>query len=60
MKVSVFGAANTLPGEKAYQDAYLLGKILGEAGHTVLTGGYIGMMEATSRGHQMPEPMLSG
>ena len=28
----------------------LLGKYLGEAGHTVLTGGYIGTMEAVSRG----------
>ncbi len=50
MKVSVFGAANPKPGEKPYEDAYRLGKLLGEAGHTVLTGGYIGMMEAVSHG----------
>ena len=27
-----------------------LGKLLAERGHTVLTGGYIGTMEAVSRG----------
>jgi uncharacterized protein (TIGR00725 family) len=57
MKVSVFGAANPKPGEKPYEDAYRLGKLLGEAGHTVLTGGYIGMMEAVSHGAQMPVHM---
>lgn len=50
MKVSVFGAANAKPGDASYEEAYRLGKMLGEAGHTVLTGGYIGMMEAASRG----------
>lgn len=50
MKISVFGAANAKAGEQPYQDAYLLGKLLGDCKHTVLTGGYIGMMEAVSRG----------
>ena len=30
--------------------AYQLGKLLASAGHSVLTGGYIGTMEAVSRG----------
>lgn len=50
MKVSVFGGALPKPGQPSYQEAYALGRLLGEAGHTVLTGGYIGVMEAASRG----------
>jgi uncharacterized protein (TIGR00730 family) len=48
--VSVFGGAETNPGEALYQEAYQLGVILGKAGYTVLNGGYIGVMEAVSRG----------
>jgi uncharacterized protein (TIGR00730 family) len=50
MKISVFGGASPKPGSDAYQEAYQLGKLLAEAGFTVLTGGYVGTMEATSRG----------
>ncbi len=49
-KVSVFGGSSPKPGTKAYQQAYNLGKLLGSAGLTVLTGGYMGTMEAVSRG----------
>jgi uncharacterized protein (TIGR00725 family) len=50
MNISVFGGSKPKPGESAYQDAYRLGKLLGQAGHTVLNGGYIGTMEAVSKG----------
>jgi uncharacterized protein (TIGR00730 family) len=50
MRVTVFGGARPQPGEPAYQQAEELGKLLAAAGHTVLTGGYIGSMEAVSRG----------
>ncbi len=50
MNVTVFGGSNPLPGSFAYVEAYELGRLLALAGHTVLTGGYIGMMEAVSRG----------
>jgi uncharacterized protein (TIGR00725 family) len=50
MKVTVFGSARTEPGEQLYEEAYRLGMLLGEAGHTVMTGGYVGTMEAVSRG----------
>lgn len=49
-KVSVFGGSAPKPGEPAYQVALRLGKLLGSAGYTVLNGGYIGIMEAVSRG----------
>ena len=50
MKISVFGGSQPKEGDTAYQEAYTLGKLLAEAGHTVMTGGYIGTMEAVSRG----------
>lgn len=50
MKISVFGGSNPQPGSPAYQEAYQLGKYLGSAGLTILTGGYSGTMEAASRG----------
>ena len=50
MRVSVFGGSQPKEGEPAYAEARELGKLLAERGHTVLTGGYIGTMEAVSRG----------
>jgi len=50
MNVTIFGGAQPKPGDSAYQEAVRLGKILAQAGHTVLTGGYVGTMEAVSRG----------
>lgn len=49
-KVAVFGGAAPKPGDDAYEDAYILGKILASSGHIVINGGYIGTMEAVSRG----------
>ncbi|MDD5370629.1 MAG: LOG family protein [Anaerolineaceae bacterium] len=50
MNITVFGGSQTQPGENAYLEAMRLGRLLASAGHTVLTGGYIGAMEAVSRG----------
>jgi uncharacterized protein (TIGR00730 family) len=50
MYITVFGGANPRPGEDTYNQAFNLGRLLGSAGHTVLTGGYGGTMEAVSRG----------
>jgi hypothetical protein len=50
MRISVFGGSQPKEGENAYQEAVELGKLLAQRGHTVLTGGYIGTMEAVSRG----------
>ncbi len=47
-KVTVFGGSQ--PTEQDYRQAERLGQLLGQAGCTVLTGGYIGTMEAVSRG----------
>jgi len=48
--VTIFGGARPKPGEPAYQEAYQLGALLAQAGFAVITGGYIGTMEAASRG----------
>jgi len=50
MKVSVFGGSQPRQGDAAYVEAMELGKLLAQRGHIVLTGGYIGTMEAVSRG----------
>jgi uncharacterized protein (TIGR00730 family) len=50
IRVTVFGGSHPKSGEPAYQDALKLGQLIGSAGWTVLTGGYIGTMEAVSRG----------
>lgn len=49
-KVAVFGGASALPGDSTYAEAQRLGRMLAERGYTVQTGGYIGVMEAASRG----------
>ncbi len=46
--VSVFGGST--PTQDDYKQALRLGSMLAKAGFTVLTGGYIGSMEAISRG----------
>ncbi len=50
MFVSVFGGSHPQPDSLAYVEARELGNLLAQSGHTVLTGGYIGTMEAVSRG----------
>lgn len=49
-RVTVFGGSQPKPGEPVYRDAMRLGSLLAQAGYTLLTGGYIGTMEALSRG----------
>jgi len=49
-RIAVFGASNPRPGDPAYQSALTLGSLLGSAGYVVMSGGYIGTMEAVSRG----------
>ena len=50
MRITIFWGARPRQGDPAYEDAFRLGNLLGQAGHIVLTGGYIGTMEAVSRG----------
>jgi hypothetical protein len=50
MLISIFGGSAPFPRSPAYEEAYQLGALLAHAGHTVATGGYLGVMEAASRG----------
>jgi uncharacterized protein (TIGR00730 family) len=50
MDITVFGGAQPKEGTSAYEEARELGRLLAERGHSVLTGGYMGTMEAVSRG----------
>jgi len=48
--VAVFGSSEPVPGDPLYRQAYDVGRALAAAGHTVVTGGYGGVMEGASRG----------
>jgi uncharacterized protein (TIGR00730 family) len=50
MNVTVFGGAQPREGSAAYEEARQLGRLLAEGGHAVLTGGYMGTMQAVSQG----------
>src|SRR3990172_6321189 len=51
MKIaSVFGGSAPKPRSAAYDEAVVMGRLLAQAGYTVATGGYTGVMEAASRG----------
>ena len=50
MRITVFGGSAPQPGQPAYLEAQRLGELLAKAGYEVVTGGYMGVMEAVSRG----------
>ena len=48
--VTVFGGSKCAEDSPEYLEARALGGLLAEAGFTICTGGYLGIMEAASRG----------
>ncbi len=48
--VTIFGGSKCSPGSHEYDEAEKLGSLLAKAGFTICTGGYLGVMEAASRG----------
>jgi hypothetical protein len=48
--VSIFGSARILPDDPMYAAAERTGRLLGEAGFAVITGGGPGVMEAANKG----------
>ncbi len=48
--ISVFGSSAPKSGSEPFASAYLVGRLLAEAGFTVATGGYGGTMTAVSQG----------
>ncbi len=51
MNITIFGGST--PTTDDYLQAEKLGRLLAESGHTVITGGYIGIMEAVSKGAKL-------
>ncbi len=48
--VTIFGGSKCREDSREYNEALELGRMLAEAGFTICTGGYLGIMEAASRG----------
>ena len=59
-RITVFGSAFPKNGEKQYNIAYQLGKLIAEKGFDVVTGGYRGIMEAVSKGAKDNGGMATG
>lgn len=48
--VTIFGGAKCCETDHEYAQARRVGGLLADAGYTICTGGYLGVMEAASRG----------
>ncbi|MBX3299148.1 MAG: LOG family protein [Acidobacteria bacterium] len=48
--ITIFGGSKCTEGSDEYRSAYTLGSLLAAEGFTICTGGYLGVMEAASRG----------
>jgi len=48
--ITIFGSARTTPGNKYYQKAEHLARLLAQKGFSVITGGGPGIMEAANKG----------
>lgn len=48
--VTVFGSSQVRPHQPEYADGVIIGRALAQAGYTVMTGGYYGIMQAVSKG----------
>lgn len=48
--VTIFGGSKCGPASEEYNEALEIGRRLAKAGFTICTGGYLGVMEAASRG----------
>jgi uncharacterized protein (TIGR00725 family) len=48
--VTIFGGSKCTEGDPEYTLARRAGQLLAEAGYTICTGGYLGVMEGASRG----------
>ena len=48
--VTIFGGSKCKETDPEYAQAHRTGQLLAQAGYTICTGGYLGVMEAASRG----------
>ena len=48
--VTIFGGSKCVESDTEHKQAHRVGELLAAAGFTICTGGYLGVMEAASRG----------
>lgn len=48
--ITIFGGSKSAEGSPEYKQACRVGELLAASGFTICTGGYLGVMEAASRG----------
>lgn len=58
--IAVYGSSSVQPQEADYIESYQVGRALGLAKYTVMTGGYKGVMEAASRGAAEVDAIVVG
>lgn len=51
-RVTIFGSARIKKNSAEYKQVYILGKLIGERGIDIVTGGGPGVMEAANKGHK--------
>jgi uncharacterized protein (TIGR00730 family) len=49
-RIAVFGSSRAVRGDPLFNQSLKMGRALGAAGYDVMTGGYMGVMEAVSQG----------
>lgn len=58
--IAVYGSSAVQPTDSVYQDSKAIGYALGQAGFTVMTGGYGGVMAAASEGASQADATVIG
>ncbi len=58
--IAVYGSSGIKQDSTAARNAELLGKLLAEAGYNICNGGYMGVMEAASRGAKTAGAKVTG
>lgn len=48
--ITVYGSSQVGPRDRVYEDSVSIGRALARSGFAVMTGGYLGVMEAISKG----------
>ena len=58
--IAIFGTSKAKPGEKVFEDALQLGRLLAENGFIIANGGYGGTMLATAKGARHAKGQVVG
>lgn len=58
--ITVYGSSQVGPRDRVYEDSVRIGRALASAGYAVMTGGYMGVMEAISKGAKAADGHVIG